>query len=106
MACNFALVPDPIGTMLSDYGPGGGDWGAMNWTNAGFEAALDDLTRVADPAEGEALRHRAVAAIQADLPVIPIAWYQQTVAVSPQLEGAELDPFERSFGLEDMRWAK
>jgi peptide/nickel transport system substrate-binding protein len=78
----------------------------MNWTNAGFEAALDDLTRVTDPAEGEALRHRAVAAIQADLPVIPIAWYQQTVAVSPQLEGAELDPFERSFGLEDMRWAK
>ncbi len=106
MARNFALVPDPIGTMLSDYGSGGGDWGAMNWTNAGFEKALDDLTRVADPAEGEALRHQAVAAIQADLPVIPIAWYQQTVAFSPKLEGATIDPFERSFGLETMRWAK
>jgi peptide/nickel transport system substrate-binding protein len=106
MARNFALVPDPIGTMLSDYGPGGGDWGAMNWTNAGFEKALDDLTRVTDPAEGEVLRHRAVAAIQADLPVIPIAWYQQTVAFSPKLEGASIDPFERSFGLETMRWAK
>ena len=106
MARNFALVPDPIGTMLSDYGPGGGDWGAMNWTNAGFEKALDDLTRVADPAEGEALRHQAVAAIQADLPVIPIAWYQQTVAFSPKHEGASIDPFERTFGLEAMRWAK
>ncbi|QGG91650.1 ABC transporter substrate-binding protein [Agrobacterium sp. MA01] len=106
MARNFALVPDPIGTMLSDYGPGGGDWGAMNWTNAGFEKALDDLTRVADPAEGETLRHQAVAAIQADLPVIPIAWYQQTVAFSPKLEGATIDPFERTFGLETMRWAK
>lgn len=106
MARNFALVPDPIGTMLSDYGPGGGDWGAMNWTNAGFEKALDDLTRVTDPAEGETLRHQAVAAIQADLPVIPIAWYQQTVAFSPKLEGATIDPFERSFGLENMRWAK
>lgn len=106
MARNFALVPDPIGTMLSDYGPGGGDWGAMNWTNAGFEKALDDLTRVADPAEGEALRHQAVAVIQGDLPVIPIAWYQQTVAFSPKLEGATIDPFERSFGLETMRWAK
>lgn len=106
MARNFALVPDPIGTMLSDYGPGGGDWGAMNWTNGGFEKALDDLTRVADPAEGEALRHQAVAAIQADLPVIPIAWYQQTVAFSPKLEGATIDPFERTFGLETMRWAK
>ncbi len=106
MARNFALVPDPIGTMLTDYGPGGGDWGAMNWTNAGFETALDDLTRVTDQTQGEALRHQAVAAIQADLPVIPIAWYQQTVAVSPKLEGATIDPFERSFGLETMRWAK
>lgn len=106
MARNFALVPDPIGTMLTDYGPGGGDWGAMNWTNAGFETALDDLTRVTDQTQGEALRHQAVAAIQADLPVIPIAWYQQTVAVSPKLEWATIDPFERSFGLETMRWAK
>lgn len=106
MARNFALVPDPIGTMLSDYGPGGGDWGAMNWTNAGFEQALDDLTRVTDPSEGEALRHQAVAAIQAELPVIPLAWYQQTVAFSPKLEGAAIDPFERSFGLQTMRWAK
>jgi len=106
MARNFALVPDPIGTMLTDYGPGGGDWGAMNWTNAGFETALDDLTRVTDQTQGEALRHQAVAAIQADLPVIPIAWYQQTVGVSPKLEGATIDPFERSFWLETMRWAK
>jgi peptide/nickel transport system substrate-binding protein len=106
MARNFALVPDPIGTMLSDYGPKGGDWGAMNWSNPAFEQALDDLTRVADPAAGTALRAKAVASIQADLPVIPIAWYQQTVAVSPRLEGATIDPFERSFGLENMRWTK
>lgn len=106
MARNFALVPDPIGTMLSDYGPKGGDWGAMNWSNPGFDKALDDLTRIADPEAGAALRAKAVAAIQSDLPVIPIAWYQQTVAVSPRLEGATIDPFERSFGLETMRWAK
>ncbi|RCS21735.1 ABC transporter substrate-binding protein [Phyllobacterium salinisoli] len=106
MARNFALVPDPIGTMLTDYGPQGGDWGAMNWSNPEFERALDDLTRTADPAAGEALRRKAVEAVQADLPVIPIAWYQQTVAVSPKLEGATIDPFERSFGLETMRWPK
>lgn len=106
MARNFALVPDPIGTMLSDYGPNGGDWGAMNWVNGDFQTALDELTRVADQTQGEALRHTAVQAIQADLPVIPIAWYQQTIAVSPKLEGAGLDPFERSFGLASMRWAK
>lgn len=106
MARNFALVPDPIGTMLSDYGPQGGDWGAMNWSNPDFNTALDELTRITDPTASEALRHKAVTIIQAELPVIPIAWYQQTVAVSPKLEGASIDPFERSFGLETMRWAK
>ncbi|MBB4955217.1 peptide/nickel transport system substrate-binding protein [Agrobacterium vitis] len=104
MARNFALVPDPIGTMLSDYGPGGGDWGAMNWSNPEFETALDALTRETDPTAGQALRLKAVKAIQTDLPVIPIAWYQQSIAVSPKLEGATVDPFERSFGLEKMRW--
>ncbi|THF49289.1 ABC transporter substrate-binding protein [Allorhizobium terrae] len=106
MARNFALVPDPIGTMLSDYGPNGGDWGAMNWTNPTFNKALDALSRVTDPAEASALRHQAVATIQSDMPVIPIAWYQQTIAVSPKLEGAMIDPFERSFGLQTMRWVK
>lgn len=106
MARNFALVPDPIGTMLTDYGPKGGDWGAMNWSNPDFDAALSKLTRIADAAEGAELRREAVAAIQNDLPVIPIAWYQQTVAISPKLEGAGIDPYERSFGLDKMRWAE
>jgi peptide/nickel transport system substrate-binding protein len=105
MARNFALVPDPIGTMLSDYGRGGGDWGAMNWSNPEFENALDALTHVADPNTSKPLRLKAVEAIQTDLPVIPVAWYQQTIAVSPKLEGATIDPFERSFGLDKMRWA-
>lgn len=106
MARNFALVPDPIGTMLTDYGPKGGDWGAMNWSNPDFDKALDELTRIPDPAAATPLRMKAVEAIQSDLPVIPIAWYQQTIAVSPQLEGAAIDPFERSFGLQSMRWKK
>lgn len=106
MARNFALVPDPIGTMLSDYGPKGGDWGAMNWSNPDFNAALEELTRTTDPDRAGALRHKTVEIVQAELPVIPLAWYQQTVAVSKQLEGATIDPFERSFGLKAMRWSK
>ncbi|WEX74132.1 ABC transporter substrate-binding protein [Sinorhizobium numidicum] len=106
MARNFALVPDPIGTMLSDYGPKGGDWGAMNWSNPDFDEALDELTHITDPSAGESLRQRAVSIMQTELPVIPVAWYQQTVAVSSELEGATIDPFERSFGLKTMRWAQ
>ena len=32
-ARNYALTPDPIGTVLQDFGNGGGDWGAMGWKN-------------------------------------------------------------------------
>ncbi|AXQ95412.1 ABC transporter substrate-binding protein [Cereibacter azotoformans] len=40
-----------------------------------------------------------VATLQAELPVLPIAWYQQTAAVARGVTGAVLDPYERSFGL-------
>ena len=48
----------------------------------------------------------AAAILQADLTIIPIAWYQQTLAVTDRIDGATIDPFERSFGLQDIRWAE
>ena len=102
IARNFSLIPDPIGTVLSDY-VGNGDWGAMNWQNADFAALARGIAR-GEGDEGD--RAEAAAILQAELPVIPIAWYQQTLAVSDRVEGATIDPFERTFGLQDMRWAE
>lgn len=79
--------------------------GALNWSNAEFNAAIDALSRTADASEGQVLRDKAVSILQAELPVIPVAWYQQTAAVSKKVEGARLDPFERSFGLAKVRKA-
>ena len=102
IARNFSLIPDPIGTVLGDY-VGNGDWGAMNWQNEDFATLVRAISR----GEGNAADKAAAAAIlQADLPIIPIAWYQQTLAVSDSVEGATIDPFERSFGLQDIRWAE
>jgi peptide/nickel transport system substrate-binding protein len=105
-ARNFALVPDPIGTMLQDYPPQGGDWGSMNWSNAEFNQAIKDLAKVSDSAQSQPLREKAVSILQGELPVIPIAWYQQTAAASKKLENVRLDPFERDFGLARMRWVQ
>lgn len=102
IARNFALVPDPIGTILTDYAPGG-DWGAMGWDNAEFTALIRDL---AAGRGGQAERDRAIEILQTDLPVIPVAWYQQTAAVSTGIEGAVIDPYERSIGLAAIRWAE
>ncbi|SCY71519.1 peptide/nickel transport system substrate-binding protein [Paracoccus tibetensis] len=101
-ARNFALVPDPIGTFLTDYAPTG-DWGAMNWDNPEFTALIEDLARGEG---GQAERERAIEILQTELPVIPVAWYQQTAAVSTGVAGAVLDPYERTIGLRQMRWAE
>ncbi|MFN4100600.1 MAG: ABC transporter substrate-binding protein [Pararhodobacter sp.] len=102
IARNFALIPDPIGTILSDYAPTG-DWGAMGWENDEITALAHSLAR----GEGsDADRARITAILQQELPVIPIAWYQQTLAVAAGLEGAIIDPWERNFGLPALRFAE
>lgn len=106
MARNFSLVPDPIGTLLSDYGPRGGDWGAMGWSSPDLVAALATLGRTTDPAERATLRARVSAILQAELPVIPVAWYDHRVAVSRRLAGVSVDPLELSYRISAMRWAE
>lgn len=100
-ARNFALVPDPIGTFLTDYAPTG-DWGAMNWNNPEFITLIEGLARGEG---GQAERERAIDILQTDLPVIPVAWYQQTAAVSKEIAGAVVDPYERTIGLRHIKWA-
>lgn len=105
IARNFSLVPDPIGTVLSDYAPSG-DWGAMGWENPEFVDLVRGLARGDGSGDGAAERSRAVALLQQDLPVIPIAWYRQNVAIADSVEGATIDPWERSFGLPAIRWSE
>jgi peptide/nickel transport system substrate-binding protein len=105
LARNFSLVPDPLGTMLQDFGPQGGDWGAMNWSNAELNGALGALAGIADPAERARLRRRVAEILDAELPVIPVAWYDYPVAVNRRLAGVRIDPFELSYHLAEMRWA-
>ncbi|WP_339692296.1 ABC transporter substrate-binding protein [Celeribacter baekdonensis] len=102
IARNFSLIPDPIGTVLSDY-VDNGDWGAMNWHNAEFASLVRAIARGEESTED---RRAAAAILHADLPIIPVAWYQLTLAVSDRVEGATIDPYERSFGLQNMRWAQ
>ncbi|SIS79562.1 ABC transporter substrate-binding protein [Phaeovulum vinaykumarii] len=101
-ARNFALVPDPVGTLLQDYAPGG-DWGAMGWSNPAF---TEGVRAMAEGVAPDGTRASLVATMQAELPVLPIAWYQQTMAVSKGITGVVLDPFERTLGLKSVEWAE
>jgi peptide/nickel transport system substrate-binding protein len=105
VARNYGLVPDPLGILLQDFGPRGGDWGAMGWHSDTVVQALQELTRTQTPPERtRALRHTITHTLQAELPVIPVAWYRQHVAVAPRLAGVTLDPLERSYRLTGMEW--
>lgn len=101
-ARNFGLVPDPIGTFMQDYAPNG-DWGAMGWQNEDFAVAVRKMA-----AEGgtDAEKSALAAILHAELPVLPIAWYQQTAAVSTSVKGILIDPYERTFGLKSAEFAQ
>lgn len=105
IARNYATTPDPTSTLAQDFGRSGGDWGAMGWSDAGVADALARLQAggiAAEPAA--ALRRQVVRTLQDALPVIPVAWYRQTVAVSARVGPVRLDPLERSYRLTAMEW--
>jgi peptide/nickel transport system substrate-binding protein len=105
-ARNFSLVPDPIGTLIQDFGPQGGDWGAMGWADAELVAALDRLGAEPDAAARTAARRRIAAILQAELPVVPVAWYDYPVAFSRRVAGGSVDPLELSYRIAGMQWAE
>ena len=100
VARNYGTIPDPVGTIREDFVTGA-DWGAMGWTNARVTELVNGLVHGEG---GNAERGEVAAILQAELPVIPVIWFNQTAAVSSDLEGAWIDPFEQSFGLQDLRW--
>jgi peptide/nickel transport system substrate-binding protein len=102
IARNFGLIPNPVGTVLSDYAPTG-DWGAMGWRN---DEIVELARSVGRGDGGDAERARIAAILQTELPIIPIAWYRQTLAVARGVEGTVIDPWERTFGLQDLKLAQ
>lgn len=105
MSRNFSLVPDPLGTLLEDYGPKGGDWGAMNWSSPELTKVLADLGAAFDDDTRRALQRRAGEILDAELPVVPISWFDLPVAASKRLANVKVDPFELSYNLSAITWA-
>lgn len=105
-ARNYGLTPDPIGTVLQDFGVGGGDWGAMGWNNAEVAKALDSIAATGDAKARAADIARVAQVLHDELPLIPIVWYQHTVSISSGLKGVVIDPLQRSYNLNKVSWTK
>lgn len=106
VARNFGNLPEPVATLLQDFGPGGGDWGAMGWKNTEVPALLKRLASGAamSPAQQQQHRERIATLLQAELPVIPVVWYRQVCAASRRIERVTIDPFERSYRISQFLW--
>lgn len=105
VARNYGQVPDPLSTLLQDFGPQGGDWGAMGWHSAQVSQTLSGMRVSIDPKRRSALRGSIATVLQAELPVIPVAWYQHSVTASARLHNVSVDPLERSYRISRMGWA-
>ncbi|ALM52588.1 ABC transporter substrate-binding protein [Halomonas huangheensis] len=104
LARNFGLVPDPLATIRQDFGPEGGDWGAMNWNSSELEGIVSELVNATDESRKASLAHDAAEILHDQLPVIAVASYVQTAAVNARLNGFAIDPFERSYRLSELSW--
>lgn len=105
-ARNYGLTPDPVGTVLQDFGAGGGDWGAMGWEKPEVAEALARVAATDDEAARAADIAMVAKAIHDELPLIPVVWYQHTVSVAKDLENVIIDPLQRSYGLSKMSWSE
>lgn len=103
-ARNYGVVPDAFGAVAQDFAGNGGDWGAMGWSAPAVANALAALPATVDMQQAQALRGQIAAALQRDLPLIPVVWYRQTLAANPRLANVSIDPYERTYRLTQLQW--
>ncbi|QFI66331.1 Oligopeptide ABC transporter, periplasmic oligopeptide-binding protein OppA [Sinorhizobium alkalisoli] len=102
----YSIVPDPVGTLLQDYGAGGSDWGSMGWDNKEMQDIVEKLAATSDANVRAPLQTRAVEILQQELPSIPVTWSELAIVSSKRITGVEVDPLEVNYGLSSIRWAE
>ena len=102
----YSIVPDPVGTLLQDYGPGGSDWGAMGWDNKEMQGVVEKLAATSDANVRAPLQAGAVDILQRELPSIPVTWSELAIVSSKRITCVEVDPLEVNYGLSSIRWTE
>ena len=92
----------PVGGMAGG-GPGGFRFDTSDLGDLGdlFGGLFNRGGRGARPGARDG---SAATVLQAELPVIPVAWYQHSVTASTRLRNVSVDPLERSYRISRMAW--
>jgi peptide/nickel transport system substrate-binding protein len=103
---NYSLVPDPIGNIAADFSNPRDSMGAMNWNSSKVDDAARAYMEAFDPKTAQEARREIMSVLQQELPVLPITWYSNQIAVSEKIENTAFDPYELRGYLEGARWKK
>lgn len=98
-ARNYGMVPDPLAAVSEDLNPKGSDWGVMNYQNPKLTKLLNDIGATTDETKKSELKKQVAQILVDERPLIPIVYYQQSAAISKNIQGLTLDPFERKYHL-------
>ena len=73
----------------------------VRWADARarMQALTDAYVGSFDDRERATLRRRITALIHEEMPVIPVSWFEHTVAVNRRVTGITIDPFEMRYML-------
>jgi len=103
---NVAIVPDPISSLALDFTTDNAtslDTGATSWNHDGLRHDVAVYLATSDETLRAPLRRRIVGVLHEELPVMPIVWYDQLVAVANRIGEVPIDPFELRYLLERVR---
>ncbi len=100
---NIAFVPDPIATVGVDFTheePLNDLMGALNWKSREMRDCVKAYYVTSSTGEQAELRRKMAEIIHREVPVLPIVWYEQIVAVNKRITGFVSDPLEQRYFLE------
>ncbi|MDO4451048.1 MAG: ABC transporter substrate-binding protein [Moraxella sp.] len=103
-ARNYGMSPDPLLALSEDLNPKGSDWGVMNYKNDELTQALHDIASTTDDAKKAELKQKIAKILVDERPLIPVVYYQQSASAHKSLQGLTLDPFERKYNLNLLKW--
>lgn len=99
-ARTYVNVPEVIATIIPDFTRERSTWGTMNWPGRDrMKALTDEYVQSFDETRKQAIRMEITRIIHDDVPVLPIAWFEHTVAVSARVQGLVIDPYETRYML-------
>ncbi|SON52876.1 ABC transporter substrate-binding protein [Vibrio tapetis] len=104
IARNFGTLADPLPLLMRDFATKkGSGWGPTNWESAEFSQILNQLSSEMDQEHYRELSTKAARLLANEMPLIPVTYYRQLVAVNKRVSDFTFDPFEINYRISEMQ---